>query len=130
MELREAKVNMWKRWRKETADKKTETEEVHKTNKEKWLGKLEETLERLKKEVEDRKRAKEIFEERRKKLLADQKVKQEELLRKEQERKARKQTKKMLEERWAMLRWVTSFIEENQEKWTKMDERRGEKDPW
>ena len=40
----------------------------------------EETLERLKKEVEDRKRAKEIYEERRKKLLADQKVKQEELL--------------------------------------------------
>ena len=80
MKLREAKVNMWKRWRKETADKKTETEDVHKTNKEKWLGKLEETLERLRKEVEDRKRAKEIYEERRKKLLADQKVKQEELL--------------------------------------------------
>ena len=80
MELREAKVNMWKRWRKETADKKTETEDVHKTNKEKCLGKLEETLERLRKEVEDRKRAKEIYEERRKKLLADQKVKQEELL--------------------------------------------------
>ena len=119
MELREAKVNMWKRWRKETAEKKKETEEVHKTNEEKWLGKLEETLERLKKEVEDKKRAKEIYEERRKKLLADQKVKQEELLRKEQERKVRKQTKKMLEERWAMARWITSYIDENTTRWNK-----------
>ena len=47
MELREAKVNMWKRWRKEAADKKTATEDSHKTNQEKWLDKLDDTLERL-----------------------------------------------------------------------------------
>jgi hypothetical protein len=57
MELREAKVNMWKRWRKEAAEKKTETEETNKSIQDKWLDKLEETVTRLKKEVEEKKKA-------------------------------------------------------------------------
>ena len=69
MELREAKVNMWKKWRKEAAEKKTAKEDSHKTNQEKWLYKLDETLERLRKEVEVKKRAKAGYEERRNKLL-------------------------------------------------------------
>ena len=119
LELREAKVNLWKKWRKETTEKKIETEDSNKINQKKWLGKLEETLERLKREVEDRKRAQELYSERRNKLLAEQKLKQEELLRKEQERIVRKQNKKMLEERWAMARWIVGYIDENSDRWKK-----------
>ena len=113
---------MWKRWRKEAADKKTATEDSHKTNQEKWLDKLDETLERLRKEVEDKKRAQAMYEERRNKLLADQKIKQEQMLRKEQERRERKQTKRMLEERWAMARWIVGYIDENTDRW-KMEQK-------
>jgi hypothetical protein len=117
MELREAKVNMWKRWRKEADEKKTETEETNKSNQEKWLNKLEETVTRLKKEVEEKKRAKALYEERRSRLLEENKKKQEKLLKKEQEKKERKLNKKMLEERWAMARWITHYIDENSDRW-------------
>ena len=33
--------------------------------------------------------------------------------------KERKQRKKMLEERWAMTRWITNYIDENTERWKK-----------
>ena len=87
MDLREVKLNIWKKWRKEPEEKKKETESKHSTNHVKWLAKIEETLERMKREVEEKMKADATFEEKRKKLLADNKLKQEEILRKNMERK-------------------------------------------
>ena len=117
LELRDIKVNIWKKWRKETEEKKAETERENKSNQEKWLEKIEDTLTRMRKEVEDKKKAKAIYEERRKKLIEEKKHKQEEILRREQEKKERKQKQRMLKERWAMTRWLTSYIDENSTRW-------------
>ena len=117
LEIREIKVNIWKKWRKESVKQRKENEERHKTNQEKWLETLEETMQRLKREVEESKKARKMYEQRRENLLKENKRKQEEILRKKQETKERKEKKRMLEERWAMTRWLTSYIDENQEKW-------------
>ena len=70
----------------------------------------------MKREIEDSKRAKEVFETRRKQLIEEKKLKQEELLRKHHEAKERKIKKKMLEDRWAMAKWLTNYIDQNHEK--------------
>ena len=69
--------------------------------------------------MKDRKQAKKIYEEIREKLIREHKKKQEEMLRKDQETNERKQKKKSLEERWAMIRWITRYIDENSERWSK-----------
>ena len=76
--------------------------------------------------MEDRKHAKKIYEERREKLIREKKMKQEQMLRKEQETKERRQKKKSLEERWAMTRWITRYIDENSERWKKEQQERQE----
>ena len=67
----------------------------------------------MQKEVEDKKKAKVEYKERREKLLQEQKLRQEKMLRQEHEKRERKSNKKMLEDRWAMARWITSYIDEN-----------------
>ena len=67
--------------------------------------------------MKTRKKAQALYEERRSRLLEENKQKQEQLLKKEQEKKERKLSKKMLEERWAMARWITHYIDENSERW-------------
>ena len=71
----------------------------------------------MRREVEDKKRADAIFEEKRAKLLAEKKHKQEEILRKNMEKKERMLKKKKLEERWAMTRWISEYIDQNTERW-------------
>ena len=63
--------------------------------------------------------AKIIEEKRRTKLLKDRKTRQEHFLREEQEKADKKIKKKMLEERWAMTKWITRYIDENADKWEK-----------
>ena len=53
---------MWKKWRKETEEKKAEVEKKEKSNQEHWLNKIEETITRLKRENDERKHAKEVNE--------------------------------------------------------------------
>ena len=65
------------------------------------------------------KRTQRMYEERREKLLQNNKRKQEEMLRKDQEVKSRKLKKRPIEERWAMTRWLTQYIDENSERWHK-----------
>ena len=55
-----------------------------------WLEQLEDTLDKLKREDESRKETRTLNEERRKSLLAEKKTKQEEMLRKDKEKKDRK----------------------------------------
>ena len=62
------KINIWKKWRK--SDKNTlTTEKVSKPLEDIWLGRLEETLARMKTEVEKIKAAKISEEKRRTRLL-------------------------------------------------------------
>ena len=123
-ELREVKVNIWKKWRKETVEKKKENEAKNKTKQEEWLEKLEQTLERMRREVEDRKKAKLLSEERRQKLLQEEKIRQEAMLKAEHEKQERKSKQRMLKERWEMARWIASYIDENSDRWKREKESR------
>jgi hypothetical protein len=58
--------------------------------------------------------------------LAEKKFRQEEILRQEQEKLDRKIKKKMLEERWTMMKWVTTYIDENADKWARDKKERQE----
>ena len=88
------------------------------------MEKIENTLARLQKEVEEKKVAKEKYDARREKLLQDQKIRQEKMFRQEHEKGERKAKKRMLEERWAMARWIASYIDENSDRWKKEQEER------
>ena len=112
-------MNIWKKWRRRedknpTPSKKENTKQREEEN---WLEGLEETLARIRQEVEKRNAAKIDEARRRNKLLEDKKVRQEQILRENQEKLDRKSKKRMLEERWAMTRWVTKYIDENSERW-------------
>ena len=86
MELREVKVNIWKKWRRRS-DKitTTNTEKISKPMEDIWLEKLEETVERMRLEVEKRNSAKIIEEKRRRKTL----TRYEDQARKTTQRRAR-----------------------------------------
>jgi hypothetical protein len=47
-------------------------------------------------------------------------------LRQEHEKQEKKTKKRMLEEMWAMMRWITSYIDENEEKWARDKKERQE----
>ena len=88
-ELREAKINIWKKWRKRQekihqGDKQRKARSEDKDKK--WLAKLEETLDRLRREEQARKEARRKIEDKGKILLAERKIRQEEILRKVQEK--------------------------------------------
>jgi hypothetical protein len=125
LELRDAKINIWKKWRRKDKAKETEpgTKPEEEANRE-WLNKIEETLEKIRQEEESRMEARRINEQRRNDLLAERKQKQEEILRKEQEKKDRKIKQNTLYKRWEMMRWVTKYIDENSEKWEREKEKR------
>ena len=116
MELREAKVNLWKKWRHPNNHKKTEKNKNVQPG-DRLLDRLEQNLERMRNEVTRRNAALAQAEERRTQLIAERKIKQEQLLRQEQEKQDKKVKKKMLEERWEMMKWLTRYIDENTDKW-------------
>ena len=92
--LQETKKELWKRWRQR-----------------KGRGMRDQTRD-----------DKENLEDKLKKIEAEVAKYKEELERKEQElreRNTRLKKKEEKERHWAMLRWVASFIEENQENWEK-----------
>ena len=114
LELRDAKINIWKRWRRKEEEPRTRTKDEENRD---WLEKIEKTLEKIRKEEESKKEARRVNKERRDALLAEQKMRQEEILRKEQESKERKIRQNTLQKRWEMMRWVTKYIDENSDKW-------------
>ena len=74
---------------------------------------------------------KKIEEMRRKKLLEENKLRQESLLRREQEKRYKLKRKRMLEDRWEMARWISSYISENEERWDReRKERENEMKRW
>ena len=87
-ELRKAKINVWKKWRKKTdknqpEEQRSQEESRRKSQEQAWLEKLEDTLERLRREKIEKKAARETQENMRRKLLAEKKFRQEEILRQE-----------------------------------------------
>ena len=94
MELREIKVNIWKKWRREEETTKEKVMKSHRDLQEEWLEKLEGTLTKMKNEVEEKKKAKELYEQKRQKLLAEDKKKRESILRQNQEKRERHEKKK------------------------------------
>ena len=71
----------------------------------------------MKIESERRKTALEEEEKMRRKLLEENKLAQEKKLREIQAKKDLQIRKRMLEERWEMAKWISSYISENEEKW-------------
>ena len=100
LELQEMKENLWK-WRqggKETTCKgKERRREITVTEMEEKFNKLEKILEKERNEI--------VAQE--KKVQASQMEKEKKKLRLERQRKA--------EEKWKIMRWVTKFLEENEE---------------
>jgi hypothetical protein len=125
MELREAKINLWKKWRHPNNHKQQEYEKTIQPG-DRLLERLEQNIERMKKEVERRNESMAKAEERRKQLIAERKMKQEQLLRQEQEKQDKKVKKKMIEERWKMMKWLTKYIDENTDKWAKQKKEKEE----
>ena len=83
-ELREAKVNIWKKWRQKHKNMSSQPAKkrcLEDTRPER----LEETLERMKAEVQNRKKARIVEEKRKNNLLEEKKLKQEKMLRQELE---------------------------------------------
>ena len=116
MELRTAKMNIWKKWRGKKTAKQQEKNQEEDQDKE-WLEKIESKLEELKQQTEKRKAAEKTNKERREALIKEKKYKQEELLRQAQEKIQRKKTQQDLQSKWEMMRWVTKYLAENMDRW-------------
>ena len=76
----------------------------------KKLEKIEETIEKLRAEEKKRLEDRKIEEIRREKLIREKKIKQEKILRDEQEKREKIKIKRMLETRWEIANWVTSYL--------------------
>ena len=107
MELREAKVNIWKKWRGKEMPTPPQDQASMKDSR---LTRMEEIINRMRREVEKRKEVEILENAKRQKLLEDKKTRQEKIMRQAQEKKQKIAKKRMLEERWEMVRWITTYI--------------------
>ena len=78
------------------------------------LEKIKNVLNQLREEEEIRNYEKKEYQE---KNLKEWRKKVREKEKKENERKERLNRQEMLGKRWGMLRWITQYINENQEDW-------------
>ena len=130
LEIKEVKENLW-RWRakkKETASKgkKEKMDEM-----EDKISRLEVIIEKVKFEDRHREIRREEAKKQRDRKRSEWMKKEEETRRLDEKKKERLLMKKRMEERWEMIRWVSQYIEANQENWEiekrERDETRGEK---
>ena len=113
LEIKEAKENIWKRWRrKEKPDKRLETEQGRADVKEIKLKRIEEALKRINEEKELEKVSQERERERRRKYIEENKVKENDRIIREKQKTEKIQKKKKLELKWEMVRWLTRFLED------------------
>ena len=119
IEMEEMRENLWK-WRrknealKNPVKKKTSSEEM-----EEKIEKIEEAIEKVREESKRREKVREEKKKEREKLELKREKWIEEKLRMEDERKERLKLQKKLKEVWDMMRWVTEYLEENNEVWEK-----------
>ena len=106
--LKEAKEELWKRWRQKKGRKIKKPGELRDNERRNMEKRLERIEEELIKEKEEREKEQEVKE----------KIKNEKI-----ERQKRKEKK---EKHWEMLRWTVAFLEENKSKWEEIRRRREE----
>merc|ERR1712208_16627 len=85
-----------------------------KSEETKKLEKINQIIEKMR---EDEAKAEAERKSRLEELEKTKAKKKAEKLKKEMEKKVRLEKQKMLGRRWEMLRWLTSFLKENQEVW-------------
>ena len=120
IELRSVKENLWKKWRnrREKNDQKSGDEkELQETDGRKRLEKLEKIIERVKSEEKELEERREKDRERKRKWRREKEKEESKMLVREVERVERREQKKHLEEKWALMKWVTKVIEENEVGW-------------
>ena len=115
LEMKTSRENLWK-WRGKMSKHMEKDPEMVEKLEEK-INDLEEILERVVKENKEvEKRA--VAERIRREEAKGKRMRKEEALRKSQEEKReRLKVRRKLEERWEMIRWLTKYIEGNQESW-------------
>ena len=117
LELKEIKESMWKLRHKEkkyniksqNLEKLDEIEDL-----EKKLDKINSIVEKMRIEEEMAEKEK---KEKLEKIEKEREKRKKEKLSKELEKVERKKKAEMLGKRWEMLRWLTEFLKENQDKW-------------
>ena len=122
IDLKEAKENTWKKWRKATKLKAPKA-----TNKEQLeikLSRIEQLLEKVKKEKEDLKEKEEKENIRRRKYIEEKRSNENEKIEREKEKLEKLRKKKKLEQHWEMMRWLVAFLDEKREDWECLEELR------
>ena len=126
MELKEAKQNMWKKWRTKNTPNTRKLQEPRKEALELNLKLIEKELKKLEEEKTLEKEKYERESKRREDYIREKRLKENERIIKLKDKNEKIEKKKKLEKRWEMMRWVVSFIEEHREEWemtTKMKEK-------
>ena len=130
LEIQKTKKELWKLRRKEkriTKDKIPESlKEIEKMTSK--LEKITHVMKEVKRKEElekERKRKQAEIDEKQRKIMNEKRKKR---LQKEQEKKERLQKIEKIQERWALMRWITTFIDENSERWDKERAERLEKE--
>ena len=121
LEIQKTKKELWKLRRKE---KKITKNQIPESLKEiqKMTSKLEkityilEEVKRKEKLEKERKIKQAEIEEKLRKIMNEKRLKK---IQKEKEKKERLKKIEKIQEKWALMRWVTAFIEENSETWEK-----------
>ena len=117
-DLKDAKLSNWKDWR-DSKNVRNNVEYSKIDRLEEHLAKIEETLTKLKREENEKKAREDKERERRKNNWEEKKKAELKRNNQQEETKLRKEKKAKLEEKWAMVRWITTFIEKNGESWEK-----------
>ena len=130
LEIQKTKKELWKLRRKEKKITKNQIpeslKEIQKTTSK--LEKFTYILEKVKRKEElekERKIKQAEIEEKLRKILNEKRLKK---IQKEKENKERLKKIEKIQEKWALMRWVTAFIEENSETWEKERKERIEKE--
>ena len=124
LEFQETKQNLY-RWRQREGTMKTNKgkKKNRETTTEEKIENIQEILERIREEDKMRRLEREkLAAERRQRQeeIRNEKMKREEQVKLAAEKRRERIEKRIrLEKRFETIRWVTSFIEENQEKWEK-----------
>ena len=124
--MKEAKENFWKKWRKPFSTGRQNFQKQDETIAliEEKLRKIDEILEDVEKREIERNEKERLKKEKRNEMWRE-KVQQEALkTRRLEEKQDIKVKKKQLEEKWEMLKWVTTYPEKNQARWEREKEER------
>ena len=115
IELKEVKENIWKKWRNPAGKEQHAKQQLEKNenieNLESKLSRIDEIIEKVKQEENERKERQAKENERRRRKMKEMEKEHAQRVRREEEKMQRKEKKRLLEEKWAMVKWLTEYIE-------------------